>query len=57
MQSLKLDNKLMIILFFAICLFVNSGVNSVALEKMSRENDKMPIAKIDLMLALPTGKN
>ena len=48
--------KLMILLFFAICLFVNSGVNSVALGKMRIENDKIPIAKIDPMLALPTGK-
>ena len=48
--------KLMVLLSFAICLFVNSGGNPVALENMRTENDTIPIAKFDPMLALPSGK-
>ena len=47
--------KLIVLLSFAICIFVKSGGNPVALEKMRAENDMIPIAKIDPMLALPSG--
>ena len=44
--------KLMILSSIAICLFVNSGGNPVALEKMRTETDTISIANIDPMLAL-----
>jgi len=46
----------MVLLSFAICLFVNSGGNPVAVENMRTEIDTIPIAKFDPMLALPSDR-